>query len=60
MKAILLVLGVAWGWAHPAILVLACLAEYGLAAVLVAALVTKLRRNHDGHGRGRTVPGAAR
>lgn len=59
MKAILLVLGMAWGWAHPAVLILAALAEYGLAAALVAILVTRLRRNHGGHGRARPYPGAA-
>ena len=60
MKTLLLVLGMAWGWAHPAALILAALAEYGLAAALVAILVTRLRRNNGRHGRTRPVPGAAR
>ena len=50
MKALLLVLGMAWLWSHPVILVLAVLAEYGLATALIAMLVARLRRNHGGYG----------
>ncbi len=61
MKTLLLVLGMAWGWAHPAVFILAALAEYALAAALVAILVTRLRRGiHGGHGHTGPVPGAAR
>ncbi len=59
MKTLLLVLGVAFGWHHPAIIAAAAVAEYALAAALVAILVTRLRRNHGGHGHTGPVPGQA-
>lgn len=60
MKTLMLVLGMAWGWAHPAALIAAALAEYGLAAALVAILVTRLRKGrHAGHGHTRPHPGPA-
>ena len=61
MRLILLALGTAFGWQHPAVLVLALAAEV-TAAVLVFCLVarTLIREGSHGPGGARTVPGQAR
>ena len=51
MKTLLLILGIAFGWQHPAALILMAVAEYAAAGLLIWTLIRRLNRDRHGHTR---------